>query len=157
MYCCEQKPLMHWRGSQSRVDSATSATGVSMFCYECMKYYLSERWAIIKEGIMKMDCLADLKRLCQEGVSFWIRVQDIARPDVNPDMDPTIDVDTLWTPVSPSADGTLSAGGSTLSGYLNPDITEVQRAEMIRDFQALVSGDSPTFKDIQEICEKYWA
>lgn len=152
MYCCEQKPLMHWKtgdiGTGSSGTGATGATGVSMFCYECMKYYLSERWAIIKDNILKMDCLADLKRLCQEGVSFWIRVQDVARPDLYPDMNLSLDVDTLWTPVD----------GTNLSGYLNPDITETQRVEMVRDFQALVAGDSPapTFKDIQEICEKYW-
>ena len=111
----------------------------SIYCKDCISYIHSNRWKIIKEGLLGVDCLAEFKRIRKSGIPLTLLEKDISS-----DLKSENQVHQL-----------IFNDGRIISAHLEKDITDNEVDELIKDLRNLDINEV-TERDIKNIASKYW-
>lgn len=108
------------------------------YCHECTRYIHENRWKLLKEGLLGVDCLAEFKRFQKSGIPTRLLERDVST-NVKSDI-----------PVK-----SISIG-QVVSAQLKMDLTEHQVLMLSEELKTLDCSDGVTDGDIHNITKKYW-
>jgi hypothetical protein len=108
------------------------------YCFDCTNYIHKNRWKILKDGLLGVDCLAEFKRIQKSGIPTSLLERDLST-NIKSD----IPVKALNV-------------GEIVSAQLTMDLTNDQVSSLSEELKTIDSGDGITDGDIRNITQKYW-
>lgn len=119
----------------------------TVYCVECMEIVHDTRWTIMKEGLIGVDCLAEFRSICKNGLPMWLTFNDV---------DPLPAEMVLQNKHKRINEEVyeLKYGDTVKSAKLDVDLTGIQRDNLVKDLRAI--GDDVTEDTVKAICNKYW-
>lgn len=109
------------------------------YCFECTKYIHKNRWKLLKDGLLGVDCLAEFKRIQKSGIPITLLERDVST-NIKSD----IPVKALNI-------------GDIVSANLDMDLTEDQVFQLSEELKSIDCSDGVTDGDIHNITKKYWS
>ena len=111
----------------------------SIYCRDCIKYIHSQRWKLIKESLLGLDCLATFKTIQKDGIAKCLLEKDVSKDIKSKNLVDYLIIDN-----------------KIISAVLEKDITDAQLSDLVKDLKKL-DPYKITELDIHNIAQKYWA